>query len=180
MREKYLEGMEASKRYAEGALDDFLVLPRKCQELFFQHLEYSTQIEEDGYLNFYAGGLDYSYRESPIEVILAFAYELLYPDPQLILWTPQVEIKANGKTYIIDFQFSTEGNFDKEYKLLVECDGHNYHNKTKDQVKRDNERDYNLKLAGYDILRFSGSQIYNDPFKCAKEIYEYLMSKVEG
>jgi hypothetical protein len=31
-----------------------------------------------------------------------------------------------------------------------------------------------LKVAGYNILRFSGSQIYNHPFECAEETFKYI------
>ena len=61
--------------------------------------------------------------------------------------------------------------------MLVECDGHDFHEKTKEQVEKDNEREYELKMAVYEILRFSGSQIYNNPFKCANDVYDYLILK---
>lgn len=32
-------------------------------------------------------------------------------------------------------------------------------------------------VKGYDILRFSGSQIYENPFKCANDIFDYLLAK---
>ena len=62
--------------------------------------------------------------------------------------------------------------------MVIECDGHDFHKLTKSRVSHDNQRDYDLKIAGYDVLHFSGSQIYSDPYKCAKEVYEYIKSKV--
>lgn len=65
------------------------------------------------------------------------------------------------------------------YKLIIECDGYEFHQKTRQQVQKDNEREYDLKMAGYEILRFSGSQIYNEPLKCAEDTYNYIMKKIK-
>lgn len=63
-------------------------------------------------------------------------------------------------------------------KLVIECDGHNFHEKTKEQVIRNNERDYDLQLAGYKVLHFSGSQIYESPLSCANDIYNFIQTTV--
>ena len=41
------------------------------------------------------------------------------------------------------------------------------------------KREYDLKMAGYEVLRFSGSQIYNEPFKCAEDTYNYIMKIIK-
>ena len=61
-------------------------------------------------------------------------------------------------------------------KLIVECDGHEFHEKTKDQVEKRNKRDYNLKMQGFDILHFSGSEIYKDPVGCARKCIDYIIA----
>lgn len=58
--------------------------------------------------------------------------------------------------------------------VLVECDGHDFHERTKAQAKRDKQRDRSLKLAGWTVLRFAGSEIYADPLTCAGEIIDHL------
>lgn len=57
---------------------------------------------------------------------------------------------------------------------IVECDGHEFHEKTKEQAQRDKERDRFLQSKGYAVLHFTGSEIYRNPFKCAHEVYKYL------
>lgn len=57
---------------------------------------------------------------------------------------------------------------------MIECDGHEFHEKTKEQVIYDNEREYKLKSAGYDVLHFSGSEIYNNPYECAEKTLNYI------
>lgn len=37
----------------------------------------------------------------------------------------------------------------------------------------DYERETALKLAGYDVLRFTGSQVFNTPFACVEKTYKY-------
>lgn len=55
-------------------------------------------------------------------------------------------------------------------KIAIECDGHDFHEKTKEQAARDKKRDRFFQSKGWVILRFTGSEIYNDPMKCAEEV----------
>ena|SRR3990167_5083914 len=63
----------------------------------------------------------------------------------------------------------------KEYphlKIVVECDGHDFHEKTKEQARRDKSRDRELVKLGFTILHYTGSEIYNNPEKCYQDIEE--------
>jgi very-short-patch-repair endonuclease len=60
--------------------------------------------------------------------------------------------------------------------IIVECDGHEFHERTKDQAQRDKKRDRELQKAGLRVLRFTGSEIFEDPDGCAKEVMEILES----
>lgn len=59
-------------------------------------------------------------------------------------------------------------------KLAVECDGHNFHERTKEQASTDRERDRELQAAGYPVFRFTGSDIWNDPMGCARQALRFL------
>lgn len=166
--------------------ESFLKLPRRCQEMFFEYMEDNIAFDKSDYLLFFVTGFDYDCCKSPIEIIFNFAFNILsfmYYKNAFYL-EPQAQIKANGKNYIVDFLFDVEGDFsefhtsEKDLKLIIECDGHDFHKATKQQVKRDNERDMNLKLAGYDVLHFSGSQIYMEPWTCAEETIKYILLKL--
>ncbi|RJQ12093.1 MAG: DUF559 domain-containing protein [Bacillota bacterium] len=63
-------------------------------------------------------------------------------------------------------------------RLAVESDGHTYHDKTKEQAARDRRRDCALKLAGYDVIRFAGSEILEDPESCALEVFRQVPALV--
>jgi hypothetical protein len=55
--------------------------------------------------------------------------------------------------------------------LIVECDGHDYHEKTKAQAARDKRRDRVIQALGYKIFRFTGSEIHSDSISCALEVF---------
>ena len=63
----------------------------------------------------------------------------------------------------------------EDLKLVVECDGHDFHEKTKKQASRDKERDRTLQTCGFPVFRYSGSDIYKNAIKCAIECMDYLM-----
>jgi very-short-patch-repair endonuclease len=98
-------------------------------------------------------------------------------------FSSQEYVKANGKTYKVDFYVETFVNNSDEYyfnkPILIELDGHDYHS-TKEQRNRDYERENNLKLAGYHIMRFTGSQVYNEPFSCVEKVYKYANQLVKN
>ncbi|MBV9851812.1 MAG: DUF559 domain-containing protein [Armatimonadetes bacterium] len=57
-------------------------------------------------------------------------------------------------------------------QLIVECDGHEFHEKTRAQVARDKQRDRYLQKLGYKVFRFSGSEINQDAISCALEVFD--------
>ncbi|SFG65363.1 endonuclease domain-containing protein [Methylobacterium gossipiicola] len=59
-------------------------------------------------------------------------------------------------------------------KLLVECDGHEFHERTKAQAARDRSRDRLAQHQGLPIFRFTGSEIWNDPCGCADEVLSFI------
>ena len=65
-------------------------------------------------------------------------------------------------------------------KIGVECDGHDFHEKTKEQAARDKKRDRDLQALGYRVLRFSGSEIYRDVNACILAIFEQLNQDVNA
>jgi very-short-patch-repair endonuclease len=64
-------------------------------------------------------------------------------------------------------------------KLIVECDGHAYHERTKEQAARDRQRDRVAQHQGLPVFRFTGSEIWNDPVGCADEVLQYIESGPE-
>lgn len=174
------------RRRTEFITENFLSLPRRCQEMFFDFLETFTDGNHDAYLPFMVSGFCSEFCKSPIEMIFSMAFSTL-SDGKVFEYNfvlmEQEFIQTNGEKYVVDFLFDTEENkdfykFQNNLKLIIECDGHDYHKLTKKQVEYDNKRDHDLKFVGYDILHFSGSQLYKEPWKCAETVYNYILSEV--
>lgn len=62
---------------------------------------------------------------------------------------------------------------DEKFKLIVECDGFQFHN-SKDNFERDRKRDRIFKAQGYQVIRFSGSEITKDPVAVSSELYDFI------
>ena len=172
------------KSCGERTLEAFLKLPRRAQVLFFENMENydMDNYDKNPYIRYSFGNAFFTEEcKSPIEQILLFALCSMYLEYSFLpIYECQREIvSASGKNYFADIAVVYEGKGVEDILVLVECDGHEFHAKTKAQVRRDNERDYDLKMSGYDVLHYSGSQIYDDPFKCAKEILDFCNAKVE-
>jgi very-short-patch-repair endonuclease len=65
--------------------------------------------------------------------------------------------------------------------VIVECDGHQFHEKTKEQAQHDKERDRFITAKGYRIFRFTGSEIMRRPNECAIEVLDalYVWARME-
>lgn len=53
----------------------------------------------------------------------------------------------------------------------IECDGHEWHERTKQQAAADRARDRELLRLGLPTMRFTGSEIFHDSDRCASEVY---------
>jgi hypothetical protein len=58
-------------------------------------------------------------------------------------------------------------------KLIVECDGHDFHERTKEQAARDRERDRSFQNQGIEVFRFTGSELWRDPLGCADQVIKW-------
>lgn len=156
-------------------MDAYEKLPTRAKELLFEE----DMLNEDMFMSV-CEIVDSV--KSPIEAILFTAMHLLLNRRGFQLYIePQYKIKINNNTYIGDFiiQYDKYINvfIKKDFKLIIECDGYDYHHTEKKQIEHDYERENNLKINGYDVIRFTGSQIYKNPLKCAQEVFNYVYHK---
>lgn len=80
-------------------------------------------------------------------------------------------------SYRADFTFTVQSWKDEAWRtLVVECDGHDFHERTKEQASRDRARDRWMAEQGYTVFRFTGSELYRDPMKCAEQVFEMLFA----
>lgn len=95
----------------------------------------------------------------------------------------QHAIEVGGHKYRLDF-IVTPGDVDRWHNaeskfgikwpgIGVELDGHDFHEKTKEQVTHRNRRDRELTKAGWTIFHYSGSEIHNKGHECADEVFQH-------
>ncbi|HRF50702.1 MAG TPA: DUF559 domain-containing protein [Anaerolineales bacterium] len=65
---------------------------------------------------------------------------------------------------------------DDKFNVVVECDGYRYHN-SPEEFDRDRRRDRVLQLKGFDVLRYSGSEIAADPIAVVGDLVNFLETK---
>jgi len=80
-----------------------------------------------------------------------------------------VELQKPIEGYRADFLLTVRLGGVVLGRLVVECDGHDFHERTKDQAARDRSRDRVMTLAGYKVMRFTGSEIHRDLMSCVAD-----------
>lgn len=83
---------------------------------------------------------------------------------------PQVEVGP----YRVDFLLVANRVNAEPYLLAVECDGHDFHEKTKQQAARDKARDRYFLSRGIAVMRFTGAEIWADAAACATQVMDLL------
>jgi hypothetical protein len=68
-------------------------------------------------------------------------------------------------SYRLDFVLRTNHGM-----LTIECDGHEWHDRTKEQAAHDRRRDRDLLRIGLPTIRFTGSEIHRDIATCVDDV----------
>ncbi len=79
----------------------------------------------------------------------------------------------------VDFVLEAEVATGSFYKLGVELDGHEWHERSKEQATRDRERERRLLSdSGLNaLIRFSGSEVFRDPASAATDAINVLTNQ---
>lgn len=93
--------------------------------------------------------------------------------PSAIVITPQCKWEGYRIDFRLDFQFL-------EHPIFIECDGHDFHERTKEQAERDRRKDRLFQEAGIPILRFTGREIFRDPMQCVTQITDFIGSRMQN
>jgi very-short-patch-repair endonuclease len=78
---------------------------------------------------------------------------------------PQVKIDR----YTADFTVSLYNPYVCDCCSVIEVDGHEWHERTKDQAIHDKKRDRYLVSMNYAVMRFTGTEVFFSPQDCATE-----------
>lgn len=75
--------------------------------------------------------------------------------------------------YRVDFLLGLSGC---NRAIVIECDGHDFHERTKAQAQRDKSRDRWLQMHRYMVFRYTGTEIYKNTAGCAGQVFDALRS----
>lgn len=97
-------------------------------------------------------------------------------------WTAMIRPQVKIGPYRLDFALVAAAlSHDCEapekmplLKIAIECDGHDFHERTKEQAERDRARDRFLQGEGLTVLRFTGSEIWRSPEGCRDEVVDHV------
>jgi very-short-patch-repair endonuclease len=128
--------------------------------------------------------------ESPIEAMLLEAFfasgfferfevpsDVVVGSGPFGLLLQQVTVPSIDKRYRLDFAIIDAA---ESLYLAVEVDGHQWHEATPHQVQSDKSRDRKLTAAGWQVLRFTGSEVYRNAAACVREVRELIARKRAG
>lgn len=100
-------------------------------------------------------------------------WELLSPDDAIFV-VPQAQLSQQQYPKLqrmrFDYFFFKRCDEKKRLPLIVECDGYEYH---KESFIKDRKRDRSIRGSGIEVMRFSGSEIYQNPQKVSLDILDY-------
>ncbi|MCJ7445993.1 MAG: DnaJ domain-containing protein [Methanotrichaceae archaeon] len=94
---------------------------------------------------------------------------------------PQYEVAtSSGDNYRLDFVKlgypDPLGN--PRLKVAIEIDGQEYH-KTREQRTHDAEKEQNLRLDGWDFIRFTGTQLYKNADQCVDVAVKLIWKRLD-
>lgn len=127
----------------------------------------------------------YGRLESPLEAAFLIWWKVVGESQQYPFDIhPQVDIDLPGDVrFRADFELvptQTTPHFIQQCTALglsvprfaIELDGHDFHERTKEQVEIRNRRDRLLQDANWRVIHFSGSEFHRDPFACIEAAFK--------
>ncbi|WP_156410364.1 hypothetical protein [Bosea sp. Root381] len=96
-----------------------------------------------------------------------------YKEDSIFLRT-QVQLVGWRVDFLLDAPvLNSAGDIDHWRQLVIECDGHDFHERTKEQAAKDRSRDRAASLAKMTVFRFTGAELWRDPWSCAKQVCDW-------
>jgi very-short-patch-repair endonuclease len=130
--------------------------------------------------------------ESPIEIALGAAILMgmqmacVGSNDAMLLCDQQEEEKNSNKFFFLFMPQYSWRSFRIDWVIkieklrqpyvFIECDGHDFHERTADQAARDRSRDRAIQEADIPVLRFTGREIYRDVQACAGQAMDMCVT----
>lgn len=138
-------------------------------------------MKKDGWRDWLISQVPVGKCESPMELLFLSTFLLLkerlnIPKPPAVVLEEQSVVGP----YRADFLFRCAAHSGDTKRLVVEIDGHDFHERTKEQASRDRSRDRWMIDKGIVVIRFTGSEVWNDPFSCVDQTADQVHTLVHG
>jgi len=112
-------------------------------------------------------------QDQRLEVEQAEEYYYIRFNNKLLEFTISVQSKDEiFEGYIPDFAIYINNLVSG---FVIEIDGHEWHEKTKEQVRADKEKDRAYLKNGFIPIRFAGSEVYHNAKRCVDELLEIMI-----
>lgn len=98
-------------------------------------------------------------------------------EPQAVIGQYRVDFLLTYSACIVDEPQRKSSRWQSQ-SIVIECDGHAFHEKTPNQAQRDKERDRYLQKRGYKTFHYTGREVFHDVFQCAHEAVKSIQASV--
>lgn len=151
-------------------------IEKKYFEAFIKYVKTNPKIilfNKTGYNNLY---IEHSYDEGSGKDVGFIIVRARFKDPDdTTFFFTSLIIKSfadpiNG--YIPDFV--VENTCFDYYKFVIEIDGHQWHEKTKEQALNDRKKDRAYLKNNIIPIRFTGAEVFHEPEACIRETLEVI------
>lgn len=118
--------------------------------------------------------------QSPVEQFFLMEWEYMGLSKKYeVDLLPQAHLVTDSGQFSVDFAITPLGTRKGRARVVIEIDGHDFHERTREQVRSDKQRERAIVRSGVTVLRFSGSEIVRDSRSCLAEVAKYLESLEE-
>lgn len=90
---------------------------------------------------------------------------------------PQIQLGKYRADFLVSYR-PYEGA--KPEQVVVELDGHDFHDRDKRQRSYEKRRDRDLQQMGLKVAHFTGSDVHADAFRCASEVILMLGANLDS
>jgi very-short-patch-repair endonuclease len=155
-----IDGFNRELELIEDYFGLSLTSATKCVDAVKNRLDSMKRLVGDRFVKEFKDAVNKNSISSPIEQLFLMEWKFSDLESRFNLdIEPQAEIATRAGTYRVDFLITSKSLGELETSIVIELDGHEFHEKSKEQVARDNKRVRALTQAGMSVLRFSGHEL---------------------
>ena len=160
-------------------IDELRIMYKKCMNIFKTIFDSEEKVDAMNFWKYieYIKNFD-EIPEETKDLIIDFSFNYIlfrsYEHYHISIQSTFTDIEVNGKNIRPDIFIWIPAK--PSFKLIVECDEFNYYS-GKTSFSNDRARDRDLQVRGFQVLRFSAQEIFDDPFGKVRELYDYLIAQ---